>query len=149
MRRNILPIIIVLLSGVLAFAHSGATGVVKERMEAMKEISASMKAVGSMLRGKADYDQKNAMEAADVIKSHALMLPDLFPEQSLDKPSEALPAIWQNWEEFTAINDEMKSAAENLSQLASNAESIDELGPAFKTIGKTCASCHEKFRLKK
>jgi cytochrome c556 len=72
----------------------------------------------------------------------------MFPEGSTEKPSEALPAIWQDWDEFVAISEQMKTDAKQLSEIAGAASSADAIKAQFAAVGKSCGSCHEKFRLK-
>lgn len=59
------------VSVALAFAHGRATGIVKERMEAMEEISASMKQIGQMLRGQKPFDASEIVGAAAIIAGHS------------------------------------------------------------------------------
>ncbi len=40
----------------IAFAHKGATGIVKERMDTMKDISTQMKLMKKMIRTKQPYN---------------------------------------------------------------------------------------------
>ena len=56
-RTMILAAIAVTGTAVAALAHSGATGVVKDRMEAMKAMGDAVKTVTPMMRGEAEYDE--------------------------------------------------------------------------------------------
>ncbi len=104
-----------------AWAHSGATGKVKERMEAMKEMGEAMKSVAPMMRGEAQYDADTLRKAARTIADNAgNALTADFPEGSLHDPSEALPAIWQDWDRFEAIAQQMKATALGLERAANN-----------------------------
>lgn len=132
-----------------AIAHQGATGVVKERMDMMGEISKAMKVIGEMVRGVTAFDASAAREAALEIKKHASMIPELFPAGTTEKPSEALSAIWENWEEFLELTNDMKVEADVLADTASNSSNPEEFEAAFGRIGRSCTSCHQKFRLKK
>ena len=138
----------VIATSAIAFAHSGATGVVKLRMDMMGAIGDSMKVIGSMMKGQTAFDANGAKAAAMRIAGHADEIPDLFPEGSTQKPSEALPAIWQNWDEFVKITGEMKAAAQTLADAASVATQADQIRAQFGAVGKSCGSCHERFRLK-
>jgi len=132
----------------VAFAHSGATGVVKERMDMMVDVAKSMKLMGEMIKGKISYDGKTAKSAALSIQNHGSHFPKLFHEPSIEKPSEALPAIWENWDEFTEIFDEMNTRSAVLAEIATTASDAKELETDFRLLGKTCSSCHAKFRMK-
>ena len=52
-------------------AHSGATGVVKERMEAMKEMGESIKAIAQMVTGKSTLVADGVKAGARLIAGHA------------------------------------------------------------------------------
>lgn len=95
-----------------AYAHGGASGVVKKRMELMENLGDAMKALGGMLTGKAPYEGKKARAAAVALRDHAgERLTALFPEGSLKKPSEARAEIWQEWQDFEELAMRLESFA--------------------------------------
>jgi len=103
------------------FAHGGATGVVKERMEGMGVMKESMKVLTPMMRGQVDYDADVVRERAGDISRHAgEALTKLFPEGSTAKPSEAKPEIWQDWEGFSALAEQLRVAADGLAAASEN-----------------------------
>ncbi|GAB4348626.1 MAG: cytochrome c [Oricola sp.] len=130
-----------------AIAHSGATGIVAERMEAMKKIAGRMKEIGAMVRGKREYDAGAAAAAAAAIARHAGRMPSLFPEGSDGDPSEALPAIWTEWDDFIAFVEALEASAAELSDAARQATDADAIRPHFATVGQACSACHEDFRM--
>lgn len=161
-----------------ATAHKGAKGIVKERMDAMKSIGDSMKAIKKMLQGEMTYDSAKVKKAAGTIKAHAgEPLTKLFPKDSLQKPTEATPKIWEDWEGFKAsamrLRDyagalensaDRRGAAAEASGLMATIQasditedgwpSVTELDQmptqvVFMAVGKTCKSCHESYRIKK
>lgn len=102
-------------------AHEGATGVVKERMEAMKTIGAAMKRIAAMLRGLQDYDAAAVAEAARAIEAHGGdAMTALFPEGSAHEPSEARPVIWKDWEQFKALAQDLAVYSRALAAAAGN-----------------------------
>ena len=133
-----------LTTGVLA--HSGATGVVKERMELMDEVAKSTKIIANMITGKATLDPALAATASNSLENHASEMLSLFPKGSLEGPSEARPEIWEDWETFSGLAFKMQMAAKNIAADTSN---VDAMKPGFASLAKTCGACHEKFRLKK
>ncbi|SDG62351.1 c-type cytochrome, partial [Thalassobaculum litoreum] len=91
-----------------AIAHGDATGVVKERMESMEALGDAMKELTAMMRGQQDYGAERVRSLAATIESHGgEALTRLFPKDSLDHPSEALPAIWSDWDRFSALSDQL------------------------------------------
>ena len=107
--------------GLGALAHSGATGVVKERMDAMDELGEVMKRLTPMMRGQSDYDPNIVRSAADTMIGHAgAQMTELFPQGSNGKPSEALDVIWEDWEEFAALAEALRTSAEGMKLAADN-----------------------------
>ena len=107
--------------GLAALAHSGATGVMKERMDAMGEMGDEMKRLAPMMRGQTEYDPDVVRSAADTMIGHAgKQMTELFPEGSNEKPSEALDAIWEEWEEFAALAEALRTSAEGMKLAADN-----------------------------
>ena len=107
--------------GFAAFAHSGATGMMKERMDAMGEMGDEMKRLAPMIRGQTEYDPDVVRSAADTMIGHAgTQMTELFPEGSNEKPSEALDAIWEDWEEFAALAEALRTSAEGMKLAADN-----------------------------
>ena len=135
--------------GGLALAHSDATGVVKQRMELMKSIAEQMKTVGKMIKGESEFDADQVATAARTIVLHAEKIPDMFPEGPVEPPSEALPAIWQDWEAFLQLTSDMKVQAGDLSAVAENGADLNDIRLQFAAVGKTCSACHKDYRVKK
>ena len=107
--------------GLAALAHSGATGVMKERMDAMGEMGDEMKRLAPMMRGQTEYDPDVVRNAADTMIGHAgAQMTELFPEGSNGEPSEALDTIWEDWEEFTALAEALRTTAEGMKLAADN-----------------------------
>ena len=80
----------------------------------------------SMMRGAQPYDADAVSEAAGIIRSHAGdALTDLFPEGSLNHPSEAKPDIWTDWSEFEALATRLADVATGLEMAAGNGLSGD------------------------
>jgi cytochrome c556 len=154
----------------VVLAHGGATGIVKERMDLMKSMGDSMKILGMMLAGKGDHDPATIETAAtEIARLGGEKMTALFPEGSLDAPSEALAAIWEDWAEFEAIAGLTQDYGAALAAAAHNPPADAMLRPddvdlasgdpalladappqeAFAYLARTCSSCHESFRMKK
>lgn len=104
-----------------ALAHGGASGVVKERMDLMEGIGKAMKTLASIFKGERDYDPAVVRAAAAEIRDHGGdKITALFPEGSLDKPTEALPTIWQDWAAFEALAGRLAEVSAALVQAAEN-----------------------------
>lgn len=140
------------LCGVLipagAWAHDGAMGVVKERMEMMKSMAGHMKALNAMARGGGPVDADAVRQAVKSLRDHGAALPKKFPEGTHHPPSEAKPEIWQEKEKFQAL---WAALLEQVSALSGAGETGDRaaVANAFRGVGKVCSSCHKTFRSKR
>lgn len=104
-----------------ALAHTGATGIVKERMVAMSAMGDAVKEISPMMSGEADYDAAAVREAAEVIGMHAgETMTRLFPEDNENEASYVKDAIWEDWETFAELAERLHSYSEGLALAAEN-----------------------------
>ena len=140
---KLLTLIFLVISSV-AFAHSGVKDQnVKERMMVMKAMADNTKVIGQMLKRKTQFDADEAKSALERLSSLSLKTPKVFTVNATDPKSEAKPAIWDEFDEFTKLSLEL---AETSIVLANSIEIIDDLRPALKRISSGCKSCHSKYR---
>lgn len=145
--RTRLAIIALIASSGLVLAHSGATGIVKERMDGMGSLAQSMKALAQMSKS-GERDPAKIAEVARAIQSQSGdAMTARFPEDVQQMVSEAAPLIWQDWERFAQISDELFQAAADLETQAGSSDL--DLNVSIKQMGATCSSCHKDFRIKK
>lgn len=151
-RRTLLAIPLTCVA-VTALAHGGATGIVKERMDQMGSVSKAMKSIGSMMKGAEPYDAERVRAlAAGIGQMAGDRLTGLFPEGSMDAPTEARAEIWTDWERFRQQAVEMQTAADALANNAGQPRGkADPRSPdaLFLALGATCKACHQDFRIKK
>jgi cytochrome c556 len=147
LKTTVVAVLAVTGVSALAIAHEGATGMVMHRMEAMKEIGKGMKTIAAMVKGEQAFDRAAVQAAAVIIAEHGRHMPHMFPEGTLDKPTEALPVIWTRWEDFTGLARDMETSALALAEAARTASSAQDILPQLGEVGKSCKSCHESFRL--
>ncbi|MGB0254383.1 MAG: c-type cytochrome [Litorivicinaceae bacterium] len=141
MNRLITACVLICLS-TLSWAHEGAEGVVKERMDRFKDNKAAMKAIKGNLGGDAAVIAQKASE----IEAWAREMVNFFPEGSSQPPSEALPAIWEAFDHFTELANANATAAANLKTLAQSGADTNALTNGFKALGKTCKDCHNDYK---
>ena len=138
-----LTLIFLVISSV-AFAHSGVKDQnVKERMMVMKAMADNTKVIGQMLKRKTQFDANEAKSALERLSSLSLKTPKVFTVNATDPKSEAKPAIWDEFDEFTKLSLEL---AETSIVLANSIEIIEDLRPALKRVSSGCKSCHSKYR---
>lgn len=127
-----------------AWAHSGVKNpAVMARMNAMSGVQEGMKVLGDMAKQTRAFDAEAAQQAAVKIAGHAEETPALFEAQEDDPKSEARPAIWENFADFTAKSDAMRDTARAVS---ANMTSLDDVRAGLKQLGETCTACHKLYR---
>jgi cytochrome c556 len=137
--------LVVFLCLASAAAHEHATGVVKDRMDAMEEMAKHMKAIGERVKSKRDLATiKSEAHALQALAAHVT---HLFPPGSTQPPTDAKLAIWQNWPDFETKADALKAASVELE----NADPSDfrALSSKVRAISQTCGGCHELYRERK
>lgn len=118
------------------WAHSGATGVVKERMDGMMAMGKSVKEITPMMRGKTDYDPERVRAFAEEVRRHSgEAMTKLFPEGSDGAPSEAKPNIWTDWDEFAALAAQLQTISEGLAIAAKNGLMHSGVGQTATMMG--------------
>ena len=109
----------------------------------MKAMADNTKVIGQMLKRKTQFDANEAKSALERLSSLSLKTPKVFTVNATDPKSEAKPAIWDEFDEFTKLSLEL---AETSIVLANSIENIEDLRPALKRISSGCKSCHSKYR---
>ena len=126
-------------------AHSDATGVVKERMEMMKGLKRSMRAIGAMAKGASPYDGGKVASRARTMADIAGKLPAKFPKGTDGEPSEAKPEIWTQWDRFEALARDLERAAGGLAESGSMGDKA-ATAAGMDAVGKVCGACHRAFK---
>lgn len=120
------------------FAAMSHEDLVKARQDAMKED-------GGLIRRAGGFSGPEAVAAAETIIRNYTNLPHMFPEGSIVGDSEALPAIWQDFDTFTGIFAKGLKGAEDM-KAAAQAGDAAAYAAALQVVGGTCGECHQKFR---
>lgn len=114
---------------------------VRARQEVMVQIGASTGVLFSMAKGERAFDAGAANAALDALAGHAAEIAPAFEPEASDPVSEASPKIWQDFEKFAAMADDLATTASGI-EVVSDAD----LRPAVQTLGGACAACHKAFR---
>ena len=139
-----LIILVSLTISSVAFAHSGVKDKnVKERMMLMKEMAGNTKIIGQMLKGKTSFDTIQVKLALERLSALSLETPKVFTINATDPKSEAMPNIWDEFDEFTKLSRDL---AETSIVLANSVATIEDLRPALKKVSSGCKACHNRYR---
>ena len=142
---------IILSTAIVAFAHGGATGIVKERMDGMMAMGKALGSVGDMFKGKTKFNVEQVKAAADILLQHSANIDKLFPDTEASrtgKGTEAIPAVWEDREGFLAIAVELQKRSADLKKVAATNDQ-NQIRASFVAMAKTCGGCHQDYRKKK
>ena len=123
-------------------AHDGATGVVKERMDNFKASQSNLKAIAQLIKLE-ELDQ--IAERANSMREWGVAIPAAFPEGSGGGVSDAKPAIWENFTDFSALASSHVDALDGLIA-AAEAGDASAVKASFQAVAGTCKACHMKYR---
>lgn len=127
------------------FAKDGVTNpVVKARMDVMQTVRINTGTLGDMAEGKATFDAAAATAAKTALAAAAASIVKAFEAQEDDPVSEATPAIWTNFPDFSAKAEALVTAAE-----AMDTSSLDGVKAGMGSVGGSCKACHEGYRAKR
>lgn len=135
-----------------ALAHGGATGIVGERMNGMMDMARSVKALSEFIETEA-VDPAAFEQAVALIEQHAgeTMLA-LFPEGSIEGPSDASPTIWSEWQAFSGLAIRLENLAGDLRTAPARVAKVATPQPPVETTrsapkGDVWASLDERALL--
>jgi cytochrome c556 len=124
--------------------------VVKERRELMKSLGKRMATIKEFAEGKTDQAQATASagDLAQLLK----VVPSKFPAGTslADFPGKtgAKPAIWNEFDRFTAATDKAAGEAEMLLAALKSGDKEKAVAQFAKTGKEGCGGCHSPYREK-
>ncbi|MEP0941569.1 MAG: cytochrome c [Rhizobiaceae bacterium] len=132
------------LGATAALAHTGVKNpAVMARMNGMSAISDNVEVLGTMAKGQVAFDAASAKTAARAIARHSAESVDLFAAQETDPKSEALPAIWENFDDFTAKAQDIEAFANEWSEKITT---LEDVRAGMRLLGQSCKACHSLYR---
>lgn len=150
MNKQIALFVVYFIVGISSVhGHTGATGIVKERMDAMKDMGDRSKIVADMYKGKSEFEQSALAEAADAFALHGSNMVEQFPDTKASRSgskTEALPKIWEEWEDFNELVIDFIASSEQLQNTVASTDDPLQLKKAFFQTTKSCSGCHKRFR---
>ncbi|MBO9450281.1 cytochrome c [Tropicibacter sp. R16_0] len=132
------------LAATAVFAHQGVQNpAVMARMHSMMGLDKDLKLMISMAKGEIAMDASAAQAAALRIQRGTPQISPLFQAPETDPKSEALPAIWDEFDTFTALARDLEKAA---AKAAPTIQDRPTLAQATAYIGGACRACHKRYR---
>ena len=141
---KIIKTLIIIFSLCFPFTANAQTveEIIKGRKAMFSENYQNAKKISILLKSKKIEEAKPLMKK---ISDNYIKLLDYFPENTKEGfKTEALPTIWENKDEFTAL---MKKASDDMIKLAKAIETAEDLRAAQKELmWSNCTACHSRFR---
>jgi len=128
-----------MLSGSILFAEN--SGYV-ERSKLMQNIRLEFSVLARMSREKIEFDESLATSSRLNLLRFAASTPAIFEDDDLPINSEALPAIWENWDDFVSKSEDLEFALEGV-----DTSTLIDLRTSLGNVGAACGSCHQKYRM--
>ena len=143
--KNIFLLILLSLFSFPAYSELSVEEIIKGRQSILSDNYKTAKRVAALSN---DIEFEAAIELMNQMSENCETLLDYFPENSKEGfDTEALPAIWENKDEFNAL---MQKASDDMKQLASIIEDSDDIESSLNNLmWRNCKACHSKFRLDK
>jgi cytochrome c556 len=133
------------LTTIPSAAHDHATGVVKERMEMMEDMAKRLKAIRERIDK--NRDRAAIKTDAEAIAAQAPHITHLFPKGSVQRPTDAKAAIWQNWPDFERKAAALEDASRKLAAVGQ--DDLAALRARERAVSQACGACHELYRVRR
>lgn len=129
-------------------AEDAAEDAVEARHGFMTMLGINMGQLSGMAKGEIAYDEAAASRAAaNIVALTQYDAPALFVQGTSSEDmddSEALPAIWENPDDFRAKFAALSEAAAGSPDAVAGGQ--ENIGPALQRLGGTCKACHDDYR---
>jgi cytochrome c556 len=112
------------------------------RSKLMQNIRTEFSVLARMSREKIEFDKSLAESARLNLLKFAASTPVIFEDDDLPINSEALPAIWQNWDDFVSKSEDLEFVLEGV-----DTSTLIDLRGSLGNVGAACGSCHQKYRM--
>ncbi len=134
-------------SAMAQHAFNDAEKAVEYRQKALSIMQNNFALMGDMVKGDIEFDGEIFKDRASdfavlsAIPWVGFSQPGAMPGDDTD----ALPAIWDNWDDFMQRSEQLQKDA---AALAAAAESGDQssIRSAFLATAKSCKGCHDNYK---
>jgi len=121
--------------------------VIKFRKGAFSVIGWYNGQLGQMVKGQRPFDAAVFARNAEIIAEMSRVVPDAFIPGSEKGETRARPEIFSQPDKFKVAMDRFQGEAAKLSEVAKGGNA-DQMRAQFGALVKSCAGCHDNFRVK-
>ncbi len=134
----------------LADSHAEVDPAVKARQAHMQLYTHNIAILGGMAQGNVEYDAALAQIAADNLATVATLDETTYwPEgtgNDMIEGTKALPAIWEDMDDFLAKQEGMITASAAMAEVAGT--DLAAVQGAIRELGGACSACHREYRVR-
>ncbi len=143
-RSRLLACLILVSTFAWSLSASANEDLIKYRQAIYGGIGKHTGAIASILKG--DVPHTDDLPAlARGLSELAALTPDLFAENTQEGKTDALPEIWENFDEFQGLIDDFIDDTALLVE-ASASGNRQDFARAFQRVGRGCKGCHDRFK---
>ena len=132
----------------LADSHADVNPAVKARQSHMQLYAHNIAILGGMAQESVEYNAALAQIAADNLVALASINETTYwPEgtgNDMIEGVKALPAIWENMDDFMVKQDGMVNASAAMAEVAGT--DLASVQGAIRDLGGACSACHREYR---
>ncbi len=130
-----------------AAAQAKPDQLVKQRQSAMSLIGWYFGPIGAMMRGDRPFDAAVVARNAGYLEVLSKMPAEGFQPSTKDEKTRAKPEVWTDKGKFDKAMENMQGELAKFAQVA-KAGDQGAIKTQFGAVGKSCAACHDEFRVK-
>ena len=126
--------------------------IIKYRKNIMKAIGNHISIIAANIKGKVSINEDILPHSQSILLTlSSINITKTFPENSGPNHSSTTKSLENIWSAKDLFSIAMKDSVEKAKDLVLSAESGDRknIAKSLGALGKTCGSCHNKFRKKK
>lgn len=102
--------------------------------------------MNQMVRGQQPFDAAEFARRAERVAWLSGQIEEGFPPGSdTGAMTESLPAIWENWDDFSAKLGDFRREAGELSEIAKGGDEA-AMREQFAAVAGTCKACHDEYK---
>lgn len=136
-----------LSAAVQATAFTDADKAVEYRQGAFQLMYENFSFMADMVRGDRDYDAEMFEQRAQAFHHMTYVPWDGFRHAGAEYSGDgdALPALWENWDEFTDNSEQLQKDAKALADVAAEHD-MSAIRDQFMSTARNCKQCHDNYR---
>lgn len=115
------------------------------RQGVMTAIGWNFGPMAAMAQKEIPWDAAEFARRAERVAFLATLPMEGFVPATKDEKSHTKSEVWDNLDDFRSRMEDLEKNTAALAAAAKDAQSLDEVVPAFAEVGETCKGCHDEY----